>query len=79
MPCGESRTMTALYPLPTRSLRSLLEEGGLAPTKQLRAHGEKVRRDPDQRDEEPQREQASRSLGGDDPAAVLDDDEQKDR
>jgi hypothetical protein len=32
MPCSESKTMTALYPLPTRSLRSLLEEGGLAPT-----------------------------------------------
>ena len=31
MPCRETKTMTALYPRPTRSLRSLLEDGGLAP------------------------------------------------
>jgi len=35
MPCSGRKTMRALYPRPTRSLRPLLEDGGLAPAKQL--------------------------------------------
>jgi hypothetical protein len=39
MPCSGSETMTALYPLPTRSLHSLLEEEELTPAEQVNERG----------------------------------------